>query len=137
ALHAIKFLAAGRYVRRLALMGTPTDGTWIGLAGVATVGMLSQSVWQVLPTSSFLRDIRDAPLPPGLRVRQLHAAEDALCPLPRPLPDVDRKEDFVVLPGGHSSLVVSKSFYSRLREFFDEQEAGRDTTTDVSEAAAE
>ena len=137
ALHAIKFLAAGRFVRRLALMGTPIDGTWVGLAGVATVGLVSQSVWQVLPMSSFLRDLRDAPLPPDLRVRQIHAAEDSLCPLPRPLGGIDSKRDFVVMPGGHSSLVVAKPFYSKLHEFFDEPESPAEVAAGASEFAAE
>src|SRR5690606_8129899 len=82
ALHALKFLQAQRWIRRLALLGSPTSGTWVGLAGVGTVGLVCPSVWQVLPTSPFLRDLRDAPMPPGVRVRQISAAEDAFCPLP-------------------------------------------------------
>ncbi len=123
ALHAIKFMQAHRWVRRLALLGTPTDGTWAGLLGVATVGWLSPSVWQCLPTSEFLADLHAAPLPPGLRVRQIHGDHDGLCPLPTPLPGVDRERDFVVLPGGHSSLVVTHGFYEALRDFFDEPDA--------------
>ena len=123
ALHAIKFLQAHQIVRRVALLGTPTSGTWLGLAGVATAGMVSPSVWQVLPGSPFLRDLRDAPMPPGVRVRQISASEDALCPLPAPLSGVDRERDYAVLPGGHSSLVVAKPFYVKLREFFDDETA--------------
>jgi pimeloyl-ACP methyl ester carboxylesterase len=120
ALHAIKFLQAHQIVRRAALLGTPTSGTWVGLAGVATAGLVSPSVWQVLPNSPFLRDLREAPMPPGVRVRQISSAEDALCPLPAPLDGVDRERDYIVLPGGHSSLVVAKPFYAKLREFFDD-----------------
>lgn len=137
ALHAVKFLAASQYVRRLALLGTPLDGTWAGLAGVATVGALSQSVWQVLPTSGFLRDLREGPLPEGVQVRQIHAAEDGLCALPRPIRGVDQERDFIVLPGGHSSLVVARPFYAKLREFFDAAEAGAATEVSGAEAAAE
>jgi triacylglycerol lipase len=122
ALHAIKFLQAHRWVRRLALLGSPTSGTWVGLAGVGTVGAVSPSVWQVLPTSSFLRDLRDAPMPEGVRVRQVSAAQDAFCPLPELLKGVDKERDYIVLPGGHSSLVVSRPFYASLRDFFDEPE---------------
>lgn len=135
ALHAVKFLQAHRWVRRLALLGTPTDGTWAGLLGVATVGLVSPSVWQCLPSSDFLADLRAAPLPPGLRVRQIHGEDDALCPLPSPLPGVDPAQDFVVLPGGHSSLVVSHRFYGALKSFFDEPE--HDAGTAVEIAAAE
>ncbi|MCA9706256.1 MAG: hypothetical protein KDK70_10445 [Myxococcales bacterium] len=123
ALHAIKFMQAQRWIRRLALLGSPTNGTWVGLAGVGTMGLVSPSVWQVLPTSPFLRDLRDAPLPEGVRVRQISAAQDAFCPLPDLLAGVDKEHDYIVLPGGHSSLVVSRPFYNKLREFFDEPEA--------------
>lgn len=119
ALHAIKFMQAQRWIRSLALLGTPISGTWAGLAGVGTVGMISPSVWQVLPTSKFLADLRDAPMPPGIRVRQISAADDSLCPLPQVLQGVDRERDYVVLPGGHSSCVVTQPFYAKLREFFD------------------
>lgn len=122
ALHAVKFLQAHRWVRRLALLGAPTSGTWVGLAGVGTVGMISPSVWQVLPTSDFLRDLRDAPMPEGIRVRQICAAQDAFCPMPELLQGVDKERDYIVMPGGHSSLVVSHPFYARLREFLDEPE---------------
>lgn len=119
ALHAIKFLPAGRYVRRLALLGTPLDGTWASLAGVAATGAMSSSAWQIMPRSRFLRDLRSAPLPRHLRVRQIHAAQDGLCPPTRPLVGVDPARDYIVLPGGHSSLVVAKPFYEELRSFFE------------------
>ncbi len=133
ALHAVKFLQAHRWVRRLALLGSPTDGTWAGLLGVATVGWISPSVWQCLPTSEFIADLRAAPLPPGMRVRQIHASHDALCPLPRPLPGVDPQRDFIVLPGGHSSLVVAHGFYDALKDFFDEPEAASADATVAAE----
>jgi pimeloyl-ACP methyl ester carboxylesterase len=122
ALHALKFMQAQRWIRRLALLGSPTSGTWAGLAGVGTVGLVSPSVWQVLPASSFLRDLRDAPMPEGVRVRQVSAADDAFCPRPELLKGVDKERDYIVLPGGHSSLVVTRPFYTKLREFFDEPE---------------
>jgi pimeloyl-ACP methyl ester carboxylesterase len=122
AMHALKFMQAQRWIRRVALLGSPTSGTWAGLAGVGTVGLVSPSVWQVLPASSFLRDLRDAPMPEGVRVRQLSAADDAFCPRPELLKGVDKERDYIVLPGGHSSLVVTRPFYNKLREFFDEPE---------------
>ncbi len=124
ALHALKFMQAQRWIRRLVLLGTPTSGTWVGLAGVGTVGLVSPSVWQVLPTSPFIRDLRDAPIPEGVRVRQISAAEDALCPRPELLKGVDKERDYVVVPGGHSSLVVTRTVYNKLLEFFDESEPG-------------
>lgn len=129
ALHAVKFLQAQRWIRRLALLGTPTEGTWTSLLGVATVGLVSPSVWQCLPSSEFLDDLRSAPLPPGVRVRQIHASHDGLCPRCKPINGVDAERDFVVLPGGHSSLVVSRPFYLALREFFDAPDPTADRST--------
>ncbi len=134
ALHAIKFMQAHRWIRRVALLGTPISGTWAGLAGVSTVGMVSPSVWQVLPTSQFLADLRSAPMPPGIRVRQISAADDALCPLPKVLQGVDRERDYIVLPGGHSSCVVAQPFYAKLREFFDAPEVDLEGTADLEPA---
>lgn len=140
-LHAVKFLQASRMVRRLALLGAPVEGTWVGLAGAAVIGALSQSVWQVLPMSPFLRDLRDAPMPEGLPVRMVQASEDGLCPLAKPLQGVDPHNDYIVMPGGHSSLVVARAFYAKTREFFDREEdfVGQTTrlTTPMAAAAAE
>lgn len=124
ALYALKVLGAGRHFRRLVLLGTPTDGTWTGLAGVATVGALSRSVWEVLPGSSLVRELKAAPTPEGVPIRQIHADTDAFCPLPDPVTGVDPETNFLVLPGGHSSLVVSQRFYARTREFLDQARHG-------------
>lgn len=121
-LHAVKFLQGHHYVRNLVMMGSPLRGTWVGLAGVATVGALSPSVWQVLPGSPFLEDLLTAPIPEGVRLRQIHAASDAFCPPPGPIEGVAPR-DYIMLPGGHSSLVVAEPFYLACREFFDGVEA--------------
>ena len=138
-LHAVKFLQASRLVRRLALLGAPVEGTWVGLAGAAVIGAVSQSVWQVLQMSPFLKDLRDAPLPDGLPVRMIQASDDGLCPLARPLKGVDAENYYIVMPGGHSSLVVSRPFYAKTREFFDREEdfVGQTTRLGHAEAAAE
>jgi pimeloyl-ACP methyl ester carboxylesterase len=120
-LHAIKFMQGHHYVRRLVMMGSPLRGTWVGLAGVATVGVMSPSVWQVLPGSAFLEDLLAAPVPATTKLRQIHATSDAFCPPPGPIPGVVAR-DYVMLPGGHSSLVVAEPFYEACREFFDEDE---------------
>ncbi len=117
-LHALKFLDAGRYCRSLALLGTPVRGTWMGLAGIAALGAVSSSVWQVVPSSRFLEDLLTASLPERVRVRQIYASRDALCPLGPRLAEVPDR-DYVIIPGGHSSLVVGPRFYTALRGFHD------------------
>ena len=121
ALHAIKFLQAHMYVRRLVTLGTPVDGTWVAVAGIAALGAISPSVWQLLPGSPFMDDLRSAPMHPSVRVRQIHASNDGFVPRTSPLAEVAR-EDYLILPGGHSSLVVAPHFYEAVAEFFDRPE---------------
>jgi len=117
ALQTLKFLEGERWIRRLVTLGSPFRGTWMAAAGVTTLGLVSPSLWQVIPHSPFLNRLWAAPLPPGVRVRQIHASHDALCPNPGPLLGVDAARDFIVLPGGHSTLVVARHVYPRIREF--------------------
>ncbi len=122
ALHAVKFLSAHKHVRRVVTLGTPFGGSWVGLAGIATVGGVSPSVWQVLPNSKFLVELGSAPLPAGVEVRQIHASSDAFCPSPGPVEGV-KARDYFILPGGHSSLVVADNFYAAAHEFLDAPDA--------------
>jgi pimeloyl-ACP methyl ester carboxylesterase len=120
-LHALKFLQAHLYVRRMVTLGTPVDGTWVGLAGIAALGAISPSVWQLLPGSKFIEELRSAPMPPSVRMRQIHASNDAFVPPTPPMEDVAR-DDYLILPGGHSSLVVAPHFYDAVVDFFDRKE---------------
>ena len=129
-LHAIKFMQGHHYVRRMVMMGSPLRGTWVGLAGVATVGVMSPSVWQVLPGSPFLEDLLAAPVPEGMKLRQIHAASDAFCPPPGPIVGVAAR-DYVMLPGGHSSLVVAEPFYAACREFFDAEDRATEASDEL------
>ena len=93
------------------MMGTPVRGTWVALAGVATLGLWSTSSWQLLPRSRFLDELAQGELPPGAEVYTIAAARDWVVPLgttrfPGATP--------VTVPLGHSSLVVSEDVYRRL-----------------------
>ena len=117
-LHAVKFLQAHAHVRSLVMMGSPLRGTWAGVAGVVAIGAISPSVWQILPGSAFLEELLAAPVPAGLRMCQIHAASDTLCPPPGPIEGVAPR-DYVLLAGGHASLVVTEPFYRACSEFLE------------------
>ncbi len=116
ALHAIKFLQGHQHVRRLCTLGTPFMGSWVSLAGIACIGALCPSVWQIVPGSTFLAELHGPPIPACVRVRQIHASQDAFVPVRGRLEGV-RREDYLVLPGGHSSLVVAEHFYAAVHDF--------------------
>ncbi|MSP17710.1 MAG: alpha/beta fold hydrolase [Myxococcales bacterium] len=110
-LYYVKKLGGFEKVRRLVMLGTPLTGTWIALAGVATVGVFSSSAWQLLPRSDFLRELETGPLPPGVEYFTIAAQRDWVCP-----PSSTHLDGAVNLtvPLGHSSLVMSEEVYERV-----------------------
>jgi pimeloyl-ACP methyl ester carboxylesterase len=110
-LYYIKKLGGHARVRRLVMMGTPTRGTWVALAGIATLGLWSTSSWQLLPRSRFLDELSQGPTPPGVDIYTIAAARDWVVPLRTTRV---AGSTAVTVPLGHSSLVVSEDVYRRL-----------------------
>nr|HEX4313981.1 alpha/beta fold hydrolase [Kofleriaceae bacterium] len=110
-LYYVKKLGGHARVRKLIMLGTPVRGTWVALAGVATLGLWSTSSWQLLPRSRFLDELAQGPLPPGVEVHTIAAARDWVVPLA-----TTRISGATVttVPLGHSSLVVSEDVYHRI-----------------------
>jgi triacylglycerol lipase len=113
ALYYVKFLGGAGAVRKLVSMGTPYQGTWAGLLGVAALGGLSRGTWQMLPGSRLIAELQQGHLPTGPRYYNIRARGDAVCPFERSrLPG--SKE--IVVPLGHASLVMSRDVYRRIRD---------------------
>jgi triacylglycerol lipase len=111
-LYYVKRLGGHDKVRKLVMMGTPVQGTWSALLGVATMGLVSPSSWQILPRSSFLADLAEGPLPPSVEYYTIVAQRDWVCPPERTfLPGATR----LTVPLGHSSLVVSDIVFQHVR----------------------
>lgn len=81
-LHYVKKLGGWRRVRRLVLLGTPTSGTWSALLGVAAAPY-SRASLQLLPTSTFLRDLAGSPMPPDVQMVSIAGRRDRLAPAHR------------------------------------------------------
>jgi triacylglycerol esterase/lipase EstA (alpha/beta hydrolase family) len=110
-LYYVKHLGGHPKVRKLVMMGTPHRGTWVALAGVATMGVFSASSWQLLPGSDFLQELSRGPLPSAVEYTSLAAQRDWVCPLPSTSLEGAKA---VTVPLGHSSLVVSDEVYQHL-----------------------
>jgi pimeloyl-ACP methyl ester carboxylesterase len=104
ALDYLKRLEGHRRIRRLILLGTPTQGTWSAVLGLVTAP-LGRAGLQLLPGSAFLRDLEETPLPPGPDVVSIAGTRDWLAP-PRTtmLPGVRH----LAFPTGHSGLLVDE-----------------------------
>ncbi len=125
-LYMIKKLGGHRRVKRFIMMGTPVNGTWVALAGIATVGLYSASTWQMLPRSRFLDELRQGRLPTGVEYHSVSAARDWVCP-----PASTRLRGFQAYSVnlGHSSLILSAEVYKHVLKIL------RDPAEDVAETA--
>jgi pimeloyl-ACP methyl ester carboxylesterase len=105
ALDYLKRLEGHRRVRRLVLLGTPILGTWSALVGIATIP-LGRASLQLLPGSSFLRELARIPMPPGPEVIAVSGDRDWLAPPRTTAMDGVRRLN---LPTGHSGLLVDEN----------------------------
>jgi triacylglycerol esterase/lipase EstA (alpha/beta hydrolase family) len=110
-LYYVKKLGGYEKVRKLVMMGTPVRGTWAALLGVATVGLISASAWQLLPGSRFLKELSAGALPAGVEYYTIAAQRDWVCPIEStPLEGAES----LTVPLGHSSLVMSEEVYRHI-----------------------
>ncbi|MES1205777.1 MAG: alpha/beta fold hydrolase [Pseudomonadota bacterium] len=101
-LYYLKRLGGRHRVRRLVMMGTPTQGTWSALLGLVTAPFGRASL-QLLPGSPFLRELEEMPLPEGAEVISIGAIRDWLAPLSTTVLDGVRH---IAVATGHSGLLV-------------------------------
>jgi pimeloyl-ACP methyl ester carboxylesterase len=101
-LYYLKRLGGRHRVRRLIMLGTPTQGTWSALFGLVTAP-LGRASLQLLPGSPFLRELGEMPLPRGADVVSIGAVRDWLAPVSSTVLDGVRH---IALPTGHSGLLV-------------------------------
>jgi triacylglycerol lipase len=101
-LHYVKRMGGRRHVRRLVMLGTPTSGTWSALMGVA-LAPLGRAGLQLLPDSTFLRELAEGPLPDGIEIFSVAGDRDLLAP-----PASTRLEGgcHICLPTNHAGLLV-------------------------------
>lgn len=103
-LYYVKRLGGRHRVRRLVLLGTPTGGTWSALLGLG-LGPFGRGSLQLLPDSSFLRDLAAGPLPAGVEVHTVAGTHDWLAPPPTTRIDGGLH---VCLPTNHAGLLVDE-----------------------------
>jgi hypothetical protein len=99
-------------VRKLILLGTPASGTWSALLGLVTAP-LGRASLQLLPSSPFLRELKETPLPPGVEVVSVGGERDYFAPLASTVLEGVRH---VALPTGHSGLLVDATVADALAD---------------------
>ncbi len=110
-LYYIKKLGGHEKVRKLVMVGTPHRGTWAALLGVAMLGAVSESAWQLLPNSSFLSELQQGPLPTSVEYFSIAAERDWVCPLSSTFL---QGAHLITVPYGHAGLVMSDDIYGKI-----------------------
>jgi len=124
ALHYMQALDGAKTARRFASVGTPFGGTWVAAVGLPLLGGISKGIWQVLPNSKFLEDMRAQGLPEGVPGLTIAQAGDPVAPPERSELKGARS---IVLDGGfnpiaHQKLVLGSASVDAMAEFFSEAE---------------
>jgi len=114
ALYYIKKLGGHQRVNRVISLGTPFNGTWVSLLAMVPFGVVSRGLWQMLPKSNFLKDLRQHPENAhSTKLVSISAKYDAICP-PKTcrLPGAEN----LTIPVGHGGLLIDKRVFELVRD---------------------
>ena len=78
--YLLKKLDRGRRVRNVVTLGTPHRGTPAAFLGVVALGGFCEALWQMLPNSSLIRELKWMPVPNGSQIISISGAYDLLVP---------------------------------------------------------
>ncbi|HCF58427.1 MAG TPA: permease [Myxococcales bacterium] len=114
----VKRLGGDKRCRTLITLGAPHNGTPAAYAGIATMGLVSKSVWQMAPMSPFIRRLKMGRFPPNVRFVSIYSKADRASPFPSCILEADSQANLfnVEVPGvTHREFVLKRSVYSVIR----------------------
>jgi pimeloyl-ACP methyl ester carboxylesterase len=118
-LYFVKHLGGDAQVRKLISIGTPYDGTYAAVLGVALFGALTRSVWQLLKGSAFIRELHAGELPEGTRYYSIMAKNDELC---RPGDCALAGARNYLVAGGHSTLLNGDEPFRHIKDILEDRD---------------
>ncbi len=109
----VKRLGGHKRCRTLITLGTPHHGTPLAWAGVASLGAVSKSVWQMTPMSPFIRRLKMGRFPDGVRFVSVYSKADRASPFPSCILEANQPNLFnVEIPGvSHREFLYKRSVY--------------------------
>ncbi|MEW5852845.1 MAG: alpha/beta fold hydrolase [Myxococcota bacterium] len=107
----------GSRVRTVISLGSPFSGAPLALLGIFAIGAFSKTVWDLVPLSTFLRQMRKRKLPPHVRMVSVAGSLDTiapafLCRVPTDAGAPGMVHNYVINGVGHSSLLVSRRVFA-------------------------
>ncbi len=117
ATYLLKKLDRGRHVRSVVTLGTPHRGAPLAGLGVLLLGALSRALWQMVPGSGLLRELRQLDAPRGSRIVSIAGTSDWLVPNRFSRLDATPAHRNLSLPGlSHCALLVARAALDRVAE---------------------
>jgi triacylglycerol esterase/lipase EstA (alpha/beta hydrolase family) len=118
----IKRLSGAKRVRSLITLGTPHNGNPWALLGLATpLILVSKSIRQMFPMSSFIKRLKEGHFPRRVRFVSIYSKDDRVCYYKSAILDIpanggDRIKNIELKGLRHSDLVMRKTVYNIIKE---------------------
>jgi triacylglycerol lipase len=116
-----------RRVKTLITLGTPHQGNpWAMLGLFTPLALLTESIRQMTPVSSFIRRMNRTPWPRGVRIVSIYSKRDTLCPYPSAILKTEGHsfiKNLEVYDVSHAELLMKKKVYSVIRKELLEEKA--------------
>jgi triacylglycerol lipase len=78
----VKRLGGDRRVKSLITLGCPHNGSSTAYLGIAAMGLVAKSVWQMTPMSPFIRRLKIGAFPRHVRLASIYSKQDRTSPFP-------------------------------------------------------
>ena len=126
----VQLLGGWNYCEGLLTLATPHNGTWFALLGIfSPLVLAARCLLQMLPTSAFVRALKQSSLPEGFRIVSAYSSEDRLCPPSSAQVHSKARVEHVHLRGlSHGDFLLSKRSYAVLCTFLDSFDRDKKST---------
>ncbi len=124
----VKRLGGDRRVQTLVTLGTPHNGSPTAYLGVALMGAVAPSLWQMTPMSPFIRRLKMGSFPETVRFVSVYSKQDRFCPFPSGILETEGRENLsnVELKDcSHREFLTKKRAYDVIRRELEAGEAAR------------
>lgn len=123
----VKRLGGDKRVQTLVTLGTPHNGSPTAYLGVALMGAVAPSVWQMTPMSPFIRRLKMGRFPGHVRLTSLYSKQDRFCPFPSALLETDGPNisNVELKDCAHREFLTKKRVYDAVRRELEAGEVAR------------
>jgi triacylglycerol esterase/lipase EstA (alpha/beta hydrolase family) len=124
----VKRLGGDKRVQTLITLGTPHNGSSTAYLGVAFMGAIAPSVWQMTPMSPFIRRLKIGSFPDQVRFSSVYSKQDRFCPFPAATLETEghaNLSNIEVSECAHREFLTRKKVYDVIRRELEAGEASR------------